>query len=333
MILPGTDAQAIVQAVQRLKAGALVAFPTETVYGLGADAAQDTAVAAIYAAKGRPSDHPLIVHLGGARQAAHFAASVPDFAQALMAAFWPGPLTLILARRPGVAQACAAGQASIALRCPSHPVVMALLQACESEGLPGLAAPSANRFGHLSPTTARHVQDELGQELLILDGGPCSIGIESSIVDCTRAVPVLLRPGMLTRQQLADACGQRVLLPEELPPSVAGPAPRASGTLQAHYAPRAPLRLMDAVALQIALDLLGSDAAPIAVYARSLLRVRSPAIFYRRMPDDALATAQQLFGALRDFDARGARLIWVETPPEEASWEGVHDRLRRAAAA
>jgi L-threonylcarbamoyladenylate synthase len=182
MILPGSDVAAIAQAAQALRAGELVGIPTETVYGLAADADNEAAVAQIFAAKGRPTDHPLIVHLASSAQVARYAAQVPDFAQRLIDAFWPGPLTLILPRRPGVATAAAGGQDSIGLRCPSHPVAQALLRAC---GL-GLAAPSANRFGRVSPTTAAHVQAELGSALLVLDGGPCPVGIESTLVDCTR---------------------------------------------------------------------------------------------------------------------------------------------------
>ena len=204
MVVPGPDDASIAQAVQVLAAGGLVAFPTETVYGLGADAGSDAAVAGIFAAKGRPSDHPLIVHVANAEGIAHFASRVPDFAQKLVDAFWPGPLTLILPRLPGVATAATGGQDSVGLRCPAHPVAHALLLACaapsdgdEAGGPPvwGVAAPSANRFGRVSPTTAQHVQDELGDDLLVLDGGPCGVGIESTIVDCTRGVPVLLRPG------------------------------------------------------------------------------------------------------------------------------------------
>jgi L-threonylcarbamoyladenylate synthase len=207
-------------------------------------------------------------------------------------------------------------------------VAQALLRAAREVGVAGVAAPSANRFGRVSPTTAQHVQDELGASLYILDGGACPVGIESTIIDCTRAAPVLLRPGMLVPQELEKACGMPLLLPGQ----AQGEAPRASGTLESHYAPNATLRLMDAKALQTALDLLGADAKNIAVYARTLLRTRSAAIITRRMPDDAAATAQQLFAALRRFDEQGARLIWVETPPPDASWDGVRDRLQRAAA-
>lgn len=326
MILPGTDPQAIDEAARRIQAGSLVGFPTETVYGLGADASSDTAVAGIFAAKGRPSDHPLIVHVASVRQVSDYASEVPAFAQRLIAAFWPGPLTVILPRKPGVAAAAAGGQNSIGLRCPAHPVALAFLKACQT----GVAGPSANRFGRVSPTTAQHVAEEFAGDLLVLDGGPCQVGIESSIVDCTRGRPVLLRPGVLTREQLQAACGEPVLDKDEL--QAAGQTPRASGTLEAHYAPNAKVRLMDASALQTALDLLGAEAAHIAVYARAVLRVKSAQVLYRRMPDDALATAQQLFAVLRDFDAQGAKLIWIENPPADMAWDGVRDRLGRAAA-
>lgn len=329
MILDGRTQAAIKQAAQVLGAGGLVAFPTETVYGLGADAGSDAAVAGIFQAKGRPSDHPLIVHVPGPEAVERFAADVPPVAQRLMQAFWPGPLTLILPRRPGVAAAAAGGQDSIGVRCPAHPVAHALLLACAALQPPvlGLAGPSANRFGRVSPTTAAHVASEFGDELLVLDGGATRVGIESAIVDCTRGVPVLLRPGTLARPQIEAACGERLWLPEEMP----GAAPRASGTLASHYAPSAKVRLMDGKSLQAALDVLGADAAAIAVYARSSVRTRTP--HYRRMPDDAAETARQLFAVLREFDAAGVKLIWIETPPDGPEWDGVRDRLHRAAAA
>ena len=338
MILDGNDPSAIAAAASVLRRGELVGLPTETVYGLAADASSDAAVAQIFATKGRPSDHPLIVHVADAAGIAHFASEVPAFAQKLVDAFWPGPLTLILPRLPGVATAATGGQDSVGLRCPAHPVAHALLVACAAPAdaaVPsdapvwGVAAPSANRFGRVSPTTAQHVQDELGEALLVLDGGPCQVGIESTIVDCTRGVPVLLRPGAITRAQIEAACGLRLLSKEELPAHT----PRSSGTLLAHYAPNAKVRLMDAKALQAGLDLLGADAAHLAVYARTPLRTVSSAVLLRRMPDDASATAAQLFAVLRGLDDQGARLIWIETPPESPDWEGVRDRLQRAAAA
>ena len=334
MILDGTLPESIAAAARAVRSGALLGLPTETVYGLAADARSDAAVAQIFAAKGRPSDHPLIVHVADAQGIAHFAREVPGFAQKLVDAFWPGPLTLILPRLPGVATAATGGQDSVGLRCPAHPVAHALLQACAAPDphlapVWGVAAPSANRFGRVSPTTAQHVQDELGADLLVLDGGPCGVGIESTIVDCTRGVPVLLRPGAITRAQIQAACGIAPLSKEELPALT----PRASGTLEAHYAPAAKVRLMDAKALQTGLDLLGAEAAHIAVYARAVLRTASSRLVMRRMPDDAAATAQQLFAVLRSFDDEGVKLIWVETPPATPDWEGVRDRLERAAAA
>lgn len=328
MILDGRLDSSVAQAARVLAAGGLVAFPTETVYGLGADAANEQAVAGIFAAKGRPSDHPLIVHVPDSAAASRFAASVPPVAQLLMHAFWPGPLTLILPRRPEVGAAAAGGQDSIGLRCPAHPVAHALLLACAAAHPPvhGLAGPSANRFGRVSPTTAAHVAAEFDDSLLVLDGGATHVGIESAIVDCTRGMPVLLRPGTLTRAQIEAACGERLWLPDELP----GAAPRASGTLASHYAPSAKVRLMDGKSLQTALDVLGPDAGRVAVYARSALRTRTP--HYRRMPDDAAETARQLFAVLREFDAAGVKLIWVEAPPDTPEWDGVRDRLRRAAA-
>jgi L-threonylcarbamoyladenylate synthase len=342
MIVNAQDAGAIARAAQVLADGELLGLPTETVYGLAADAASDAAVAKIFAAKGRPSDHPLIVHVAPGAQGqvppavAHFAADVPAWAAALIKSFWPGPLTLILPRRAGVGTAAAGGHDSIGLRCPSHPVAQAVLTAAAGLGVHGVAAPSANQFGRVSPTTAAHVAAEFGPGLFVLDGGACDVGIESTIVDCTRGVPVLLRPGGISRTQIEQACGMAVRSKDEL----AVPDPKASGTLEAHYAPKAAVRLMDARALQTALDVLGAeiDAAPagpptIAVYSRAILKSRSSRVMRRRMPDDPAATAQQLFAVLRAFDDDGVRLIWVETPPATPEWEGVRDRLQRAAAA
>jgi L-threonylcarbamoyladenylate synthase len=338
------------QGADLLAAGELLAFPTETVYGLGADACSDAAVAKIFVAKGRPADHPLIVHVADLAGAEHFAASMSDFARSLCNAFWPGPLTVIVPRKQGVATASAGGQNSIGLRCPSHPVALDLLRQCSALGVHGISAPSANKFGKVSPTTVQHVRDELGASIAVIDGGPCSVGIESTIIDCTRGAPVLLRPGVLSVVQIETAMGRKLLSNSELleqqilglqpdsPENLASlatdlsVAPKASGTLDTHYAPNARLRLMNAKALQTALDLLGAEAAHIAVYSRAILASRSTSIIRRRMPDDALATAQQLFAVLRAFDAEGVKLIWVETPPASSEWDGVRDRLQRAAA-
>lgn len=351
MILPASAPESITACAHTLRAGGLVGLPTETVYGLAADAGNDAAVAQIFAAKGRPADHPLIVHVsaqdGGLSGVAHFASDVPAFAQQLMSAFWPGPLTLILPRRVGVGTAAAGGQASVGVRCPSHPAAQAVLRVlrdapADVEPVWGLAAPSANRFGRVSPTTATHVNSELGPDLLILDGGPCELGIESTIIDCTRGAPALLRPGSITRERVELACGFKLLSKKELlEQETRGlEAPKASGTLESHYAPNAPVRLMDATALQAALNLLGdvmypdgsNTRATIAVYARTPLKKIPLSVSLRRMPDDAAATAQQLFAVLRAFDDAGAKLIWVETPPDTQDWEGVRDRLQRASA-
>ncbi len=334
LTLNASDPAAIEAAAQRLAAGSLVGMPTETVYGLAADAGNASAVQRIFAAKGRPSDHPLIVHIAPAAPAdwraavAPFARDVPDFAATLMQAFWPGPLTLILPRRPEVAAVAAGGQDSVGLRCPSHPVAQALLVAARAHDVHGVAAPSANRFGRVSPTTATHVAEEFAElpddALLILDGGACPVGIESTIVDCSRGAPVLLRPGMITPAQIEAACRQPLRERDEA-------APRASGTLESHYAPAARVRLMSGPQLQAALNLLGADAKDIAVYARTSPRAAG-GVAQRRMPDDAARTAQELFAVLRELDATGVKLIWVESPPAGADWDGVRDRLQRAAA-
>ncbi len=326
MILIASDA-AIAQAAHALREGELVGLPTETVYGLAANATDDAAVTKIFVAKGRPADHPLIVHVASASQVPVFAAQVPDFAQALIDAFWPGPLTLILPRQSGVATASAGGQDSIGLRCPSHPVAQALLHACATLGVQGVSAPSANRFGRVSPTTAAHVQSELGPELLILDGGDCDVGIESTIIDCTRGEPVMLRPGHITRAQIEAACG-RVVLDQN---ALSQAAPRASGTLESHYAPRAKVRLMLAQDIAVKLHALGPHANNLGVW--SAARPDAGAgVLWREQPASADEAAHALFSILRDLDARGVQQIWVQLPPDTPEWEGVRDRLQRAAA-
>jgi L-threonylcarbamoyladenylate synthase len=338
MLLNGADPQAVELAADRLAAGELVAFPTETVYGLGARADDDAAVAKIYAAKGRPSDHPLIVHVSDAGEARRFAAEWPPLAERLAAAFWPGPLTLIVRRRSGLANAAAGGHDTIGLRCPAHPLAHALLVAATRRGVDGVAAPSANRFGRISPTTAAHVQAEFGDTLAVLDGGPCAVGIESAIVDCSRGAPVLLRPGALTRDVLAAAAGLPLADRD-------AQAPRAPGTLAAHYAPRARLRLMPAAAMREALAIWADaqagvptpgprrDAPGLAVYSRTVRVPSAAGLVARKMPDAPRAAAFELFAVLRELDALGVALIWVEQPPVDPDWDGVRDRLQRAAVA
>ena len=325
-IVDGTDAAALQRAAAELAAGELVAFPTETVYGLGARADDDAAVAKIFAAKGRPADHPLIVHVADVAAARAFASEWPEAARQLADAFWPGPLTVIVPRRSGMGTASAAGQTSIGLRCPSHPVARALLDAAAALGVAGVSGPSANRFGRVSPTTAAHVFEEFGDAMTILDGGECDAGIESAIVDCSRGAARLLRPGVLTRDQLEAVLGHPLR-------EAGADAPRASGTLEAHYAPRAKVRLMPAEQLRTALGVLAkAGASPVAVYFRTVTPGRAVRA-YRAMPDNPIAAAHELFSALRELDATGVALIWVETPPDAPAWEGVRDRLQRAAAA
>lgn len=326
MHLDGLDAAAIDQAAALIAAGELVAFPTETVYGLGARADSDAAVAKIFALKGRPTGHPLIVHIADRAGAERFAAAIPPVATRLVDAFWPGPLTVIVARRPGVADAAAAGQGTIGLRCPAHPVAHALLAKAGEAGVPGIAAPSANRFGRVSATTAAHVAAEFGDSLAVLDGGATRIGIESAIVDCSSGRPVLLRPGMLTIQQIEEAAGECLH-------GADASAPRAPGTLAAHYAPTAKLRLMATDMLRTALQVLGTEPLKLAVYSRSIPSGVARGVVHRRMPSRPEQAAHELFSILRELDGEGVHLIWVEEPPPGPEWDGVRDRLGRAAAA
>lgn len=335
MVLDGQSSQSIALAAHALQRGDLIGLPTETVYGLAADACNAQAVAQIFKSKGRPSDHPLIVHVTDIDSAMRFASVIPDFAKRSIQTFWPGPLTLILPRITDVATAAAGGQNSVGIRCPSHPIARQILLAAQKLGVWGVAAPSANKFGRVSPTTATHVQEEFGDALLIVDGGACDVGIESAIVDCTRGQPVLLRPGVLTLEQLSLACGEKVLLQgEQL--STAASAPKASGTLAAHYAPAAKLFLMDKQEIDQKLA-HHKDAFPLAIWSRSPLQApfrqlsdTQPNLHWQPMPSDPVPCAHALFAQLRAFDALGVAQIWVETPPADNAWEGVHDRLRRA---
>lgn len=326
MIDDGRDPAAIARAVERLCAGRLVAFPTETVYGLGARADDDAAVAGIYALKGRPTGHPLIVHVDGPGGIDAFAAELPPLGARLVEAYWPGPLTLIVRRRDGVAAGAAAGQDTIGLRCPADPVAHALLAAAQEAGIPGLAAPSANRYGRVSATTAAHVEAEFpGADLLVLDGGPCRVGIESAIVDVSGPRASLLRPGVLTRDAIERALGEPLHAPGD-------DAPRAPGTLAAHYQPDATLRLMATGMLRTALEVLGSEPIRLGVYSRSVPSGVATGVVHRRMPARPEQAAHELFSVLRELDAQGVRLIWVEEPPPGPEWDGVRDRLARAAA-
>jgi len=314
------DSAEIERAARLLAAGDLVAFATETVYGLGADATNPEALAKIFAAKGRPADHPLIVHIAEASDMSRYARELPEAARKLAQAFWPGPLTMIVKRSDAMPPEATGGQDSVGLRCPSHPLAQSLLRAFAKVGSGAIAAPSANKFGHVSPTTARHVRDEFGPGLLILDGGACDVGLESTIVDLSRGSPVLLRPGAIGRDDIARVLGAA-------PAERDAQAPRASGTLASHYAPHTPLVLMDA--RRFADELRVGDAV-LAFRAPPAHRAASAWI---EAPLDPARYGHDLYRNLRDLDRHRATRILVEAPPRDAAWEAVNDRLQRAAAA
>jgi L-threonylcarbamoyladenylate synthase len=325
-------------AVAALQAGELVAFPTETVYGLGADASNPAAVAKIFAAKGRPADHPLIVHLPGADALEHWAREIPEAAYKLAAAFWPGPLTLILKRQPQVPDAVTGGQDTVGLRVPDHRLALALLRSFDDvQGNigAGLAAPSANRFGRISPTTSAHVREELGERVqVILDGGPCQVGIESTIVDLSGGQPRILRPGAIGREALERVLGQP--LDTQTQPASDTTTPRVSGALAAHYAPRTPLRLVSAADLPSVLNAAlqaGQRCAVLALQAQQPAEPAKLSSNYRwlQMTDRAADYAQALYATLRRCDAEQLDLILLETPPGDEAWRAVNDRLQRAA--
>lgn len=310
--------EAIRRAAQILRAGGLVAFPTETVYGLGADASNPEAVARLYAVKGRPAAHPVIVHFADAERAFGWARDVPPAARALATRFWPGPLTLILKRAAHVGDFVTGGQGTVGLRVPSHPVARDLLR--EFGG--GIAAPSANLFGHVSPTSAAHVRDDLGVRVdLVLEGSPGEVGIESTIVDLSGEAAVLLRPGHVGAPEIEHAIGRALAAKR-------GDAPRHSGGLARHYAPRTPARLVSTHALDAEIAKCSGRVALLA-FSRADERVAR----WLRMPHDPAAYAQRLYGALRELDAAGCDVILVETPPVSPEWAAVLDRLRRATSA
>lgn len=320
------------RAVELLSAGELVAFPTETVYGLGADAASPAAVAKIFAAKGRPADHPLIVHVPGHDWVERWAEQVPDAAWELAEAFWPGPLTLILKKQAWVPDAVTGGQDTVGLRVPGHPVAIELLRRFAAAGSGekskgGIAAPSANRFGRISPTTAAHVQEELGERVpLVLDGGPCQVGIESTIIDCSRGEPVILRPGHVTPERIGDVLGA---VPEI---ETAAGAPRVSGSLEAHYAPVTPLKLVASDRLLDLLNAMRHSGRRCAALCHSQPPQAGMPHVFRLLPADPAGYAHELYAALRDLDHAGVELIAVEALPDAPTWAAVADRLRRAAA-
>jgi L-threonylcarbamoyladenylate synthase len=311
----------IFEAARRLAAGELVAFPTETVYGLGADARNPAAVAKIFAAKGRPADHPVIVHVGSIAALAVWGVNVPAAARGLAEAFWPGPLTLIVKKAEFVPDAVTGGQDTVGLRCPSHRVAQELLKEFAKVGSGAIAAPSANKFGHVSPTTAEHVRDEFGPQLYVLDGGACEVGLESTIVDLSRGDPVLLRPGAISREDIRAVLGKYPLQRDE-------GAPRTSGTLEAHYAPRTALVLLTPGSL----DEEVRSLANVAVLARRAAPRNALVTMWIEAPRDVTRYGHDLYANMRRLDASGAKRILVEAPPDTPEWEAVNDRLGRAAA-
>ena len=299
------------KAAEILRGGGLVAFPTETVYGLGADSSNAAAVAKLYAAKRRPADHPVIVHFASAKGAFSFAREIPQAARTLAEQCWPGPLTLILKRSAKAKDFVTGGQDTIGVRVPSHPVAQQLLK--EFGG--GIAAPSANLFGEVSPTRASHVNMEAD---LVLDGGPSEIGIESTIVDLSSSDVVVLRPGRVSREELEKTLKVKVK-------DKSTTSPRHSGGLERHYAPKTPARLVPPHALDAEIA-KRKDAVAVLAFSRPDERVD----FWIRMPREPAAYAQRLYAALRELDAAGCETILVESPPETDEWDAIRDRLQRA---
>ena len=326
MHTPVVDAAAIDRAVEVLRRGGIVALPTETVYGLAADADNEDAVRKLFAAKGRPADHPVIVHVGGADAFDEWAIDVSDVARALIRAFWPGPLTLVSRRSARARDIVTGGQDTVGIRSPAHPWARALLR--EFGG--ALAAPSANSFGRISPTTAQHVIDDLGVKPrgkvdLILDGGPCPVGIESTIVDICSGTPTLLRPGAITRDQLQEVLGHQIL-------DAGAQSPRAPGRLEKHYAPHTPLTVMSVD--ELAAMLSNPGGARIAVLAPlSLLQnCRAEVALAIAAAERAEDYARLLYSSLHRLDSSGADRLIVASPPTGSHWDAIHDRLQRAQA-
>lgn len=316
--MPNPD---IEKAAAILRRGGLVAFPTETVYGLGADASNADAVKKIFIAKGRPQNHPLIVHLPDASHLPHWASEVPIAAHRLGERFWPGPLTLILRRAENVSRVLTAGQDAVGLRVPAHPVAHALLQAFGK----GIAAPSANRFGRISPTTAEHVRAELGRHVdMVLDGGSCDIGIESTIVDLSGSQPALLRPGKISASEIEDVLGGPLAKP--------GPSsPRAPGMLAVHYAPQTPLQVVSGKALAETAYHFSAQGKRAAVLAYRHEPIAGVHITWLAAPSQVAGYARELYANLRRLDQSKHDVILVEQVPPGEEWDAVRDRLAKAA--
>jgi len=311
----------ITKAVRILQEGGLVAFPTETVYGLGADAANEAAVGKIFQAKQRPLDHPVIVHIGSLAMLPTWARDISPAAQKLAQAFWPGPLTLILKKQPQVSDLVSGGQESIGLRVPRHPVAQALLQAFAG----GVAAPSANRFGRISPTTAAAVYEELGTAVnLILDGGDCEVGLESTIVDMTGKEPRILRPGMITAEQIAAVLGQPVSVTQEK-------KVRTSGMYETHYAPQTQTLLVRGADIVSVLSRMEKKDLPLACLVWSERpAVQQTGVHWVKMSANPIFYARDLYQVLRRCDKQGLKKILIEVVPEDAHWLAITDRLLKA---
>jgi L-threonylcarbamoyladenylate synthase len=319
-MLPRADQ--IEKAAALLNAGELVAFPTETVYGLGGDAGNPAAVARIFAAKGRPASHPLIVHVSNLAAARRWAAALPDSAARLAEAFWPGPLTLVVPKSDHVLPEVTGGQPTVALRAPAHPVARALLAAFGR----GIAAPSANRYGRISPTRADHVREELGGRVaMVLDGGDCEVGLESTIVACLDGRVMLLRPGAVSRMQIADVVGAVA--------DADAAAPRAPGSARSHYAPQTPLAIVDGADLNARIERALRRGERLAVLTHTIAPVAPDRISWRPLPAEPAGYGQALYATLRELDRAGAARILVEAVPATEAWAAIGDRLGRAAGA
>ena len=324
-LLPATP-EGLATAVRHLRAGGVLGLPTETVYGLAADARNSVAVARVFATKGRPADHPLIVHLAVGAAVAPWVSDWPAVAERLAAAFWPGPLTLVVPRSSGVLPAVTGGQDTVALRVPAHPIAQAVLAAFGG----ALVAPSANRYGRLSPTRAADVVQEFGGSVPVVEGGECAVGIESTIVACLKGEVRVLRPGLITPGALSRAAGVEVFI------GAANDGPRVPGAVKAHYAPRTPLEVVPSALLAqrlaevpgacvVARAEIGEVAAvPVGMLAPGCRVV---------LPATPAEFGQKLYSTLRDLDAVGAPRLLVEAPPAGEEWAAVRDRLARAAAA
>ncbi len=330
---PPVDRAAVQRAAEVLRAGGLVAIPTETVYGLAADADNEKAVLATFAAKGRPTNHPLIVHVAGPEAISAWARVVPPEAKLLAEKFWPGPLTMVLPKSKRCQSFVTGGQDSVAIRCPSHPWMRELLKEFAGDDHHAVTAPSCNTFGRISPTSAQHVADDLGVKPagkldMILDGGVCEVGVESTIINLSGARPEILRHGAVTREMLEAALGVPV-------PDAGSDAPRASGRLKSHYAPKTKVKLLTANALRTTLAdgstkaaILVREATKAALEADGLL----PATGVLTAPEAEAAYAHALYENLHRLDAFGADVILIECPPTTPDWAAVNDRLGRAAA-